>query len=109
MKGQDLIISAFQDLRRAAIKFGVASNELKTPTAKNLFNSYSKKCLWVVTDFLTKPIWPEKLRELIRRDFASDELTTESIVAKLDLLPPEKREELEELVDKWISEYKVII
>ncbi len=107
MKGQDLIVSGFQDLRRAAIKFDVVSNELTTPNAKRIFKQYSDRCIWVVNDFITKPIWPEKLRDTMRRDFTSDELTTESITAKLDLLPPERREELEVLVDKWISEYKI--
>jgi len=107
MKGQDLIVSAFQDLRRAAIKFGVAANELSSSNAKRIFNKYSDRCIWIVNDFVTNPIWPDYLRNAMRRDFSSDELATESIFAKLDLLPPEKRDELEELVDKWISEYKI--
>ena len=107
MKGTDLIVSGFQDLRRAAIKFGVAAIELNTSKSKYIFNMYQQRCLWIVNDFVTNPIWPNVLRDTMRRDFASDELTTESITAKLDLLPPERREELDVLVDKWISEYKI--
>jgi hypothetical protein len=100
------IASAFHDIRRAILKLEVAKKGFKHGPGKMLLIGYLTKLNWVLDSFVTCCLWSDSLRDAIRKDMASDPLTSEAIFEKIDYLAPNDREMVEDLIDRLISERK---
>lgn len=107
MKGSSNIVSAIQHLKMAQEHFESFAREHPGSKGAALFLGYSKRINWVFTDLKTHPMLPDVVREGIRREINSDVFAVPAIAEKAALLPPSRRDEVEDFIDKIIEESKV--
>lgn len=99
MKGQSDIVSALQSLKRAHDHFESFIREKPGSLAERMFKGYAKRIDWIVNDFLSCPHFPQEVRDGIRGEWLADAFTTIEVHDKIALLPPDRRECLENVID----------
>lgn len=67
--------------------------------AFKMFNEYSKRINWILTDVITNPKFPDVIRNELRKEMDSDLLVISALNDKIHLLPINQREVLENIVD----------
>lgn len=68
-----------------------------------MVNNYSSKINWILNDLLTCNTLPERIRTDIRNEINSDVLAIPAIMDKIQMLKPDARESIEDLLDTLIS------
>lgn len=68
-----------------------------------MVNNYSSKINWILNDLITCNTLPERIRTDIRNEINSDVLAIPAIMDKIQMLKPDARESIEDLLDTLIS------
>jgi hypothetical protein len=67
-----------------------------------IFTGYKNKIDWILRDVITYPHFSPGIREAIKIEITSDALQYPAIMDRISLLTPDKREELENIVEELI-------
>ena len=109
MKGSSDVVSGIQSIRRAYDHWGSFIRERPGSIAERMFGAYCKRLEWIANDMLTCPLFPDIVREGIRREWNADNFTVPAIVEKVALLPVDQREVVENIIDRLITGERLII
>ena len=109
MKGSSDVVSGIQSIRRAYDHWGSFIRERPGSIAERMFGAYCKRLEWIANDMLTCPLFPDIVREGIRREWNSDNFSVPAIVEKVALLPVDQREVVENIIDRLITGERLII
>ena len=67
-----------------------------------IFTGYKNKIDWILKDIITYPHFSPGIREAIKIEIMSDAMQYPAIMDRISLLTPEKRDELENIVEELI-------
>ena len=109
MKGSSDVVSGIQSIRRAYDHWGSFIRERPGSIAERMFGAYCKRLEWIANDMLTCPLFPDIVREGIRREWNSDNFSVPAIVEKVALRPVDQREVVENIIDRLITGERLII
>lgn len=68
-----------------------------------IFKVYDGKINWILNDMKSNPLFPDEIRDGLRKDLNSDLLVIPSIAEKIHFLTPELRELAEQMIDIMLS------
>lgn len=102
MKGSN-IVSAIHHLRMAKEFFEDFCRQYKSSRGERLFGSFIKKIEFIYSEMISYPHLNDEVRDGIRREWNSDVLAVPAMFEKIPLLPPDKREMLETIVDALLN------
>lgn len=102
------IVSAVHNLRMAKEQFADFQREHPASKGAKLFRKCEDKVDWVVKDILTNPFLPEEVVQGIKQEWESDVFAIPAIHEKISLLPPDKRELIETLIDAMLAGEEVL-
>lgn len=77
--------------------------------AFKMMKDYSKKIEWILNDVLTTLVFPETIRKELRKEMNADILVMMSLIEKIHLIPVDKREQLELILDEIIKNENLVI
>lgn len=100
MANNSCIVSTLHHLKIAKTYLEVFCIENKESKGAAIFNQYLKKIGWIKTDLITHPFFTQEVRDGINQEWDSDVLQVVEIHNRIALLPPEKREILEQFINK---------
>ena len=103
MKGSSDIVSAIQHIRMADDHLQSFINEHPGSRGAKLFSDYRKKIAWILRDIKSHPFLPEKVIAGLRNEIDSDVFAVPAISEKIALVPPDKREKLEAIIDAVLN------
>ena len=109
MKGSSDVVSGIQSIRRAYDHWASFIRERPGSIAERMFGAYCKRLEWIANDMLTCPLFPDIVREGIRREWNADNFSVPAIVEKVALLPVDQREVVENIIDRLITGERLII
>jgi hypothetical protein len=108
-RGQSDVVSGIQSIRRAFDHWGSFVRERPGSIAERMFGAYCKRLEWIANDMLTCPLFPDIVREGIRREWNADNFSIPAIVEKVALLPVDQRQVVEDIIDRLITGERLII
>ena len=97
------IIQAIHHLKISLEYFEDFSRQHPTGDSKRMIDNYKSKLRWVLNDLLTCNRLPEHIRKNIREEIESDVLAIPEIMDKIQMLKPDAREAVENLLDTLLS------
>lgn len=103
------IITAFNYLKLANEYFLDFIRENKGGIGEQIIKKYIKKIEWIYFDFISIPQFTEKVRNGLREEWQSDALLIPAINEKIELLNPQQRESIEEIIDAMLNGEEVFI
>ena len=103
------IISAVHNIRMAKEHFEDFQREHPASKGSKLFAMYSGKLDWVVRDLICNPYLPNEVSQGIKQEWESDVFAVTAIQDKVSLLPPDKRELIEDLIDAMLAGEEILI
>ena len=109
MKGSSDVVSGIQSIRRAYDHWSSFIRERPGSIAERMFGAYCKRLEWIANDMLTCPLFPDIVREGIRREWQADNFSVPAIVEKVALLPVDQREVVENIIDRLITGERLVI
>lgn len=109
MKGGSDVVSSVQNIKQAHEHFSSFQREYPDSKGAKIFENYKKKLEWVVKDLITMPMLTDDVRKGIREEWESDVFAVPAIQEKIALLPPDKRDVVESIIDKVIIGESVTI
>lgn len=99
MKGSSNVVSAIQSLRQAYDHMDSFVRDFDGSLGASIFKTYQNKIEWIYKDFLTNRHLTEEVRAGMRKEWESDVFAVPAINEKIALLPPEKRDLVEAMID----------
>lgn len=102
MKAASNIVSGILSIKQAYDHFEVFGLEHPESKGKQLFSNYGRKLYWIYNDMLTNPLFPEEVRQGIKKEWESDTFIVPAITEKSALLKPEQREIIEMIIDAML-------
>lgn len=103
MPQKSTIIQGIHYLKIALECFEDFKRQYPKGVGVKMVNNYSSKINWILNDLLTCNTLPERIRTDIRNEINSDVLAIPEIMDKIQMLKPEARESIEDLLDTLIS------
>lgn len=102
------IVSAVHNLRMAKEQFLDFIREHPASKGSKLFDMYSGRLDWIVKDLICNPYLPKEVVNGIKQEWESDVFAIPAICDKVSLLPPDKRELIETLIDAMLAGEEVL-
>lgn len=102
------IVSAVHNMRIAKEQFADFQREHPASKGAKLFGMYEGKLDWIVKDLITNPFLPEDVILGIKQEWESDVFAIPEINDKVSLLPPDKRELIETLIDAMLAGEEIL-
>lgn len=102
MRGEADFVAGIQNLRRAYDYWQSFIRDRPGTRGDKLFSQYCKKMEWIIQDLGSNPLFPDIVRDNIRKEWHADQFTSPAIVDKIALLSPEQREVIEEVIETVI-------
>jgi len=99
MRGEADFVAGIQNLRRAYDYWQSFIRDRPGTRGDKLFSQYCKKMEWIVQDLASNPLFPDIVRDNIRKEWNADQFTHPAIVDKIALLSPEQRIIIESVID----------
>lgn len=101
------IVSAIQNLKRADHHFTSFQSDYPGSKGADLFKQYKKKIDFIFKDFVSVPFFRDEIRAAIRNEINADVFAPIAIQEKIALLPPEKREFAENVIDCLLQDKEI--
>lgn len=103
MRGASDLVAAIHHIKLAFEFLDSFRRDHPNSNGARVFKTYQNKLKWIVNDFLTIPYLPHEVSEGIRKEWQSDGFIIEAILEKINLLNPEQREGVEQVIDHILN------
>lgn len=101
-KGAD-IVSVVHNLLIAKEHMNSFMRDRPQAVITRLFRNYSNKIEWMFNDMKSEPLLNQVVRDGINQELKGDVFSVPAINEKISLLPPGKRELIEEAIDRILN------
>lgn len=103
------LIQGLHALRIAKDCFQNVQREMKGGLGETKGKRYERQINDIYTDFISTPQFPKEVRDGVRTEWNSDVFAVSAIAEKIALIPPDKREMIETLIDSLLNGEEIFI
>lgn len=109
MKGVSQLIDYVHHLRCAYEYMQGFRRDKPGTNAERIGTKYAEKVEWLYKDLVTNPIFPEQIRDGLRKEWNSDTFAIDAIRERIALLLPDQRAAIETVIETIIKGEKLEI
>jgi len=102
-KSNSDIVQSLQHLNMAKQHFESFIRDFPGTNGARMFKRYVDKVDWIFNDLLTNPQFSREVTNGIMEEVNSDAYAVVALSEKMSLLPPDKREAMEDILDTLLS------